>query len=102
MCVKANLEFPASLHLARAEYFLAIKDFRSASQEATLALKESKSEDETAIYAKTLAFLGKYSFMTGFSMESISYFENSISIAEKNKIKGINTCKLLLAERCLH
>ena len=41
------------------------------------------------ILAKTMNFLGNYSLRTKFFMESISYFENAISIAEKNNLKGI-------------
>jgi tetratricopeptide (TPR) repeat protein len=89
MCVKENLEFPAALHLARAEYFLLTSDFRNASQEATIAMKESKNNGEMDILARTLSFLGRYSQRTGFAMESISNFENSIEIAQKNKLKGI-------------
>jgi tetratricopeptide (TPR) repeat protein len=89
ICVEKNLEFPSLLHLARAEYFLKTLDFRSASQEATIAMRKSKNAGETGVLAKTLNFLGRYSFRTQFYMESISYYENSISIAAKNKIKGI-------------
>jgi len=89
LCVRRNVEFPASLHLARARYFLLTNDFRNASQEATLALKKAKSSGETDILARTLSFLGQYSFRTGFSMESISYYENSVSVAKKNKLKGL-------------
>ncbi len=89
ICVKKNIEFPASLHLARAHYFLLTNDFRNASQEASLAMKKSKGSGETDILARTLSFLGQYSLKTGFSLESISYFENSIATAEKNKIKGL-------------
>jgi len=89
ICVEKNLEFPSALHLARAKYFFFTNDFRSASQEATLALKKSKSNGETEILAKTMNFLGTYSLRTKFFMESISYFENAISIAEKNNLKGI-------------
>jgi tetratricopeptide (TPR) repeat protein len=89
LCVKANLEFPAALHLARAEYFLLTNDFRNASQEATLAMKKAKNEGEDNILARTMNFLGRYSARTGFYMESITYFENSIEIARKNKIKRL-------------
>jgi len=89
LCVKANMEFPAALHLARAEYFFATNDFRNASQEASIAIKKAKNNDEMDILAKTMSFLGKYSQRTGFSLESINYFEHSIELAQKNKLKGI-------------
>lgn len=89
VCVEKKLEFPASLHLARARYFFLTNDFRSSSQEATLAMKKAKNNGETDILARTMNFLGQYSLRTGFYMESISYFENSIALAKKNKLKGI-------------
>jgi len=89
ICVGKNIEFPSSLHLARAEYFFLTNDFRSAQQEATMAMKKSRSNGEMEILAKTMKFFGSYSMRTGFYMESISYFENSIAIAKKNKLKGI-------------
>ena len=89
ICVEKNLEFPSALHLARAQYFFLTNDFRSTSQEATIAMKKAKSNGEMEILAKTMNLLGNYSLRTRFFMESISYFENAISIAEKNKLKGI-------------
>ena len=89
ICVGKNIEFPSSLHLARAEYFFLTNDFRSAQQEATMAMKKSKSNGEMEILAKTMIFMGTYSRRTKFYMESISYFENAIAIAEKNKLKDI-------------
>jgi tetratricopeptide (TPR) repeat protein len=89
ICSEKKIEFPSALHLARAEYFFFTNDFTSASQEATIALKKSKSNGELEIQARTLNFMGTYSLRTKFLMESISYFENAISIAEKNNLKGI-------------
>jgi tetratricopeptide (TPR) repeat protein len=89
ICVEKNIEFPSSLNLLRAEYFLLTSDFRSASQEATIAMKKSRSNGEMEILAKTMKFFGSYSMRTGFYMESISYLENCIDIAKKNKIKGL-------------
>ena len=89
ICVEKRIEFPSTLHLVRAEYFLRTNDFRSASQEATLAMKKSRSNGEMEVLAKTMSFQGRYSQRSFFYMESISYFENSIQIAEKNSLKGI-------------
>ena len=89
ICVEKNIEFPSSLNLARAEYFFLTNDFRSAQQEATMAMKKSKSNGEMEILAKTMIFMGSYSRRTKFYMESISYFENAIAIAEKNKLKKL-------------
>ncbi len=89
ICVEKNIEFPSSLNLLRAEYFFLTNDFRSAQQEALIAMKKSKSKGEVDILAKTMIFMGRYSRRTKFYLESISYFENAIAIAEKNKLKKI-------------
>jgi two-component system LytT family sensor kinase len=89
ICVENNIEFPSLLHLARAEYFFLINDYRSASEDGTIALKKSKNSGESYVFAHTLNFFGRYSFRTGFYNESIDYFNNSIVTAEKNKLKGI-------------
>ena len=89
ICVENNIEFPSSLNLARAGYFFLTNDFRSAQQEATMAMKKAKSKGEMEILAKTMIFMGSYSRRTKFYMESISYFENAIAIAEKNKLRKI-------------
>jgi tetratricopeptide (TPR) repeat protein len=87
ICIENNIEFPSLLHLARAEYFLLINDYRSASQDATIALKKSKTNNEDIIQIKTLNFFGRYSLHSGFLHESIEYFNNSITLAKKAGIK---------------
>jgi tetratricopeptide (TPR) repeat protein len=89
ICVEENIEFPSLLHLARAEYFFITSDYRSASQEATIAMKKSKNSGETVVLARTMNFLGRYCLRTGFFQESIDYFNNSIAIARKNSLKKI-------------
>jgi tetratricopeptide (TPR) repeat protein len=89
ICVSKKTEFPASLNLARAKYFFFTNDFTTASQEATEAIRKSKASGETEILAKAMNFMGSYCLKTKFYMESISYFEKAIAIAEKNKIRGI-------------
>ena len=89
ICVDRNLDFPSSLHLLRALYFLFTGDFQSASQEADIALKKSKTNNEYLVMANTMAFLGHYNYRTGFFMQSITYYDNSIEIAAKHRLKGI-------------
>jgi two-component system LytT family sensor kinase len=89
LCVERNIEFPSFLHLVRAEYFFLSSDFRSASLEATIAMKKSKNSGEKDILAKSMHFLGKYCLRTGFFKESIDYFNSSVEIARKNRLKGI-------------
>jgi len=87
VCMEQNIEFPTLLHLARAEYFYLMSDFRSASQEGTLALNKAKGNNDKEMVARTLNFFGRYSFRTGFYFESIDYFKSSIELAKKQKIK---------------
>jgi len=89
ICKEYKLEFPASLYLARAEYFFLTNDFTSASQDGMIALKKSKANGEELILAKTMNFMGSYCRRTKFYLESISYFEDAIAIAEKKNLKGI-------------
>jgi tetratricopeptide (TPR) repeat protein len=87
ICKKENIEMPAILHLARAEYFFLNANFNDASQEALIAMKLAKSSDETRTLAKTMLFLGKYSLRTGFFKESLEYYNNLITLAKKEKLK---------------
>jgi tetratricopeptide (TPR) repeat protein len=89
ICDKENIELPSILHLARAEYFFLKSDFIHSSQDATIALKLAKTNNETETLANTLQFFGRYSLRTGFFKESIDYFNNSIVTAKKEKINGI-------------
>ena len=85
---KENIELTSLLHLARAKYFYSTEDFNNASQEATIALKLSKEDGDTKTIIRTMMFLGQYNLRTGFFQESIDYFTNSISLAEKEHLKG--------------
>lgn len=89
ICKRSNIEIPSLLHLARAEYFFFSSDYNNASQEAIIAMNLSKNGGETIVLAKTLNFLGQYSLRTGLFNESIDYFNKSIELAEKNRLKGI-------------
>lgn len=89
LCKEADIDLPSLLHLARAEYFFMISDFNNSSQDAAIALKLAISNNESKTLANTMQFLGRYSLKTGFFKESIDYFNNSITTARKNKIKGI-------------
>ena len=88
ICEKANIEIPALLHLARAEYFFLTGDYNNASQEATIAMKLSQNSGETVVLVRTMNFLGRYCLRTGFFKESIDYFSNTIAIAEKEHLRG--------------
>ncbi|HEX2976437.1 MAG TPA: tetratricopeptide repeat protein, partial [Bacteroidales bacterium] len=88
ICNKSNVEIPALLHLARAEYFSGINDFKDALTEANIALKLAKNtrDDETLI--KTYTYLGYYYLKTRMFNEGIYNFLNSIETARKSKLKG--------------
>ena len=83
ICHEKNIEIPSILHLARAEYFFNTRDFNNASQEATIAMKLAKNNNEPEVLVRTLNFMGRYSLKTGFFKESLEYFESSSDLAKK-------------------
>lgn len=91
ICKKENIEIPPILHLARAEYFFNTGDYNNSSQEASFAVKLAKGDDDTDVLAKALNFLGRYNLRTGSFKESIEYFEKSIELSKKGKLKGFIT-----------
>ncbi len=89
ICERKRIDVPARLHLLMAQYHYVKGDLRSASEEASLALKKSAGEGESDILAKTNIFLGRYYLRTGFFAESLEYYDNSITISKKEKLKGL-------------
>ncbi|MFZ0280825.1 MAG: hypothetical protein WAL29_04200, partial [Bacteroidales bacterium] len=89
ICEKKNIEIPSLLHLLMAEYHYTAGDFRSASEEAAKAFKQSASSGESKVLAETNQFLGKYYRRTGLYKESIEYYGNSITLAEKSGLKKL-------------
>jgi tetratricopeptide (TPR) repeat protein len=89
LCKRDNIEIPSSLHLLLAETLLMTAEYSNASDEANKAMEKAKSEDDVTIEARSLSFLGRYHLRTGFFKEALDYFESSISVARKNKLKGI-------------
>ena len=89
ICQNESIEIPPLLHLARAHYFYIIDDFINSSQEATIALKLAKKSNDLKIIARTMIFLGSYSLRTGFIEESLDYFNSTIALAQKEKLRGV-------------
>ena len=89
ICEKMKIDVPARLHLLLAQYHYVTGDLRSASEEASLALKKSAGSGEPDVLARTNIFLGRYYLRTGFFAESLEYFDNAITISKKEKLKGI-------------
>ncbi len=89
ICDTENIEIPALLHLARAEYSLLNNDYRDALAEATLSRNKSESEGDNTSLARTMNFLGRYNLRTGLLSESIDDFNSSIEIGRKSGLKGI-------------
>lgn len=89
ICDRMNIEIPAGLHLLMAEYHYAAGDLRTASEEAVEAMKKSEDNEDQYLLARTMLFFGKYYHRTGQFKESMEYFENSITLAEKRRLKGI-------------
>jgi len=88
-CRNRKIELPARLYLARAEYFLMTEDIRNASQEAALALTKARTDNDDPSIALIMNFMGRYSIRTHFYLESVTWFEKSIELARKEKLKGI-------------
>lgn len=89
LCERKNINIPSDLHLLLAQYHYHTGDLRSASEEAALALKGSAENSEMEILARTNLFLGDYYRRTGLYQESLEYYSNAISIAQKAKLKQI-------------
>jgi tetratricopeptide (TPR) repeat protein len=89
ICNKENIEIPALLNLLRAEYSFSTGDFSNASDNAIKAMEQAKSAGEENILARTMLFLGRYYLRTGFFKEGLDYYNNSIALAKKYRLKGI-------------
>lgn len=88
ICSEKNIEMPALLHLARAEYFFLTGDFNNTSQEASIAMKLATDNNEKKVIIKTMNLLGRYNLRTGSFKTSIDYFESSIKLAKKEGLEG--------------
>jgi tetratricopeptide (TPR) repeat protein len=88
VCEKKNIEIPANLHLLLAEYHFATGDLRSASEEASMAMKNSAGAGESELLARINLFFGKYYHRTGAFKESIEYYESAIKIAQKKRLRN--------------
>ncbi|MDP4224152.1 MAG: histidine kinase [Bacteroidota bacterium] len=89
ICEKKNIDIPARLHLLLAEYHYMTDDLRSASEEASLAMKKAAGSDAYEDLAKIYLFFGRYYLRTGFFKESLEYDENAIALAKKEKLRGV-------------
>ncbi|MBS1231398.1 MAG: signal transduction histidine kinase, LytS [Bacteroidetes bacterium] len=88
ICERKNIEVPARLHLLLAEYHYATSDLRSASEEASIAMKKAAGSGNSEDLARINLFFGKYYRRTRFFKESIEYYENAIAISKKEGLKG--------------
>jgi len=99
LCREENVDMPAMLHLARAEYFLETSDMNNAQQEGTIALKIAKNSDDEKTYVRSLNFMGRYNLVIRFLNESMDYFNEAIRYAKEHKIKRyVPICYLNLSE----
>lgn len=89
LCNKLKIEQPAELHLVRAKYLMLKKDYSESSREAMTALEIARDQNQKKNEADILTFFGRYYLNTGFYNESIDYFNESISLSQKEKLKGI-------------
>lgn len=89
ICDRKDIEIPSQLHLISAEYHFATGDFRTASEEASAALKKSSDKKEFMVNSKTNIFFGRYYQRIGSFKESIECLDKAKDIAEKQDLKGI-------------
>ncbi|MBN2632636.1 MAG: histidine kinase [Bacteroidales bacterium] len=89
VCERYEFDFPASLHLLRAEYLYAKSDFSSSETEASLAERKAAIDGNYNLQARALLFLGRYYQRTGFFQKSIDYYNKSIALADAMNLKGI-------------
>jgi tetratricopeptide (TPR) repeat protein len=89
LCDKSNMEIPALLHLARAEYFSGTNVYKEAIIEANIALKLSRTSGDDATLVKTYKFLGYYYLNTRMFNESIDNFNTSINLAKDARLKAL-------------
>ena len=89
LCEKKNIDIPPALHLLRAEYYYQTGDYSNSEEEATFSMGKAESLGENNTLARTLLFLGRYYWRTGFYKESIAYYEKCITLAKKENLRGI-------------
>jgi len=89
ICEKKNIEIPALLHLLMAQFHFSTGDYSTASEQASLALKQSSETGESSVQARTLIFLGSYYHQTGLFKESIENYEKAIALSKKTGLKGL-------------
>jgi tetratricopeptide (TPR) repeat protein len=89
ICKKENIEIPALLNLLKAEYSFSSGDYRNASDLAMKTMEQAKSAGEENVLVRTMYFLGRYYFRTGLFKESLEYYSNGITLANKYGLKGI-------------
>ena len=89
ICEKQDFDYPAALHLLKAQYYYENGDFSKSETEATFAERKAGSDRNYLLQAKSLLFLGRYYLRTGFFQESINNFNKSLALAEEKKLKGI-------------
>ncbi|HUV01243.1 MAG TPA: histidine kinase [Bacteroidales bacterium] len=89
ICDKKNIEITPLLHLLKANYSLWTEDYTSAAEEAQKAMKKAESSGEKFILAKTMIFMGNYYFQMGLFPEGMNYFEKSIELSKREKLRGI-------------
>jgi tetratricopeptide (TPR) repeat protein len=89
LCERLKIEQPPELYLIRARYLMLKKDYSGASREAMIGLERARDLHQKKNEADILTFFGRYYHNTGFFNESLDYFNQSISLAHKEKLKGI-------------
>ena len=84
-----NLETPPLLYIARAEFFLTLRDFNRSSKELEAFHEKIGKKADLLTFCEYNNVAGNYSLQAGFFDISIENFQNNVDLAIKNHLKGV-------------
>lgn len=84
-----NLEIPPHLYIARAEFFLTLRDFVESSKQLELFHEKVGKKADLLTYCEFNYVAGNYALQAGFFDISIKNFQNNVDLAIKNHLKGV-------------
>lgn len=88
--IEANkLEAPPLLYIARAEYYLTLKDFLKSSEQLLLFREKVRTKEDLYIQSQYNTIAGNYASEAGYFEISIQNFQNNIQLAKEYNLKNI-------------